>query len=266
MSALSAARAEQGRRIVIEAALAAGTCHIGSSLSIVDVLAVLYADVLPAAPGGRDHRFLLSKGHAASALYATLATAGVLDPSEVVAGYCADGGSFAGHPERGVPGVEMTGGSLGHGPAIALGIALAERAAGTGRRTFCLVGDGELNEGSVWESLALAGSLRLAGLTVVIDANGLQGLGPTAEVLDLEPLRPKLEAFGWETREVPGHDHEALAAALGDPAAGPCAVIARTTKGYGISFMEDELMWHYRSLREADRERVLAELDARAIA
>ncbi|HEY4093895.1 MAG TPA: transketolase [Baekduia sp.] len=266
MGATSAARADAARRIVLDAALAAGTCHIGSSLSIVDVLAVLYADVLPAGPGD-GHRFLLSKGHAASALYATLAVDGVLDPAAVVAGYCADGGRFAGHPERGIPGVEMTGGSLGHGPAIAIGTALAERHAGSGRRTFCLVGDGELNEGSVWEALALAGHLGLAGLTLIVDANGLQGLGRTADVLDLEPVLPKLAAFGWEPREVDGHDHGALLAALASPAADrPTAVVARTTKGFGIDFMEDELMWHYRSLKPEDRPRVDAELARRAAA
>jgi transketolase len=265
MSALSVRRADATRRLVLEAAIAAGTCHIGSSLSIVDILAVLYADVLPAGSEER-HRFLLSKGHAALALYASLAGAGVLDPAEVVAGYCSDGGLLAGHPERGVAGVEMTGGSLGHGPAIAIGCALADRQAGAARRTFCLVGDGELNEGSVWEAIALGGHLALGNLTLIVDANGLQGLGPTADVLDLDPLAAKLEAFGWQAREVPGHDHDALASALGRPAGGPCAVIARTTKGYGIDFMENELMWHYKPLREADRERVMAELDRRAAA
>jgi transketolase len=265
MSDVSVRRADAARRIVIEAALAAGTCHIGSSLSIVDALAVLYADVLPEGPDG-GHRFLLSKGHAASALYASLAQAGVLDAGEVVAGYCADGGRYAGHPERGVPGVEMTGGSLGHGPAIAIGTALADRHAGTGRRTFCLVGDGEMNEGSVWEAIALAGHLALDGLTLIVDANGLQGLGRTREVLDLDGLPAKLEAFGWHATDVPGHDHEALARALRARHGRPAAIVARTTKGHGVSFMEDELMWHYKPLREDDRARVMAELDARAAA
>ena len=255
-------RAEAVRRLVIEAAIAARTCHIGSSLSIVDVLAVLYADVLPA--GG--HRFLLSKGHAASALYATLAGAGMLDPAEVVSGYCADGGRLAGHPERGVPGVEMTGGSLGHGPAIAVGTALADRHDGVATRTFCLVGDGELNEGSVWEAIALGGHLGLASLTLIVDANGLQGLGTTAEVTNLEPLVPKLLAFGWDACEVDGHDHSELRETLGARASRPRAVIARTVKGHGVSFMENELMWHYRSLGPADRERVLSELNARVAA
>jgi transketolase len=251
---LSAERAHAARRTVVEAAVAARTAHIGSALSIVDVLAVLYTDVL------RDgDRFLLSKGHAASALYATLAAAGKLDRDEVIAGYCSDGGAFAGHPERGVAGIEMTGGSLGHGPAIGVGLALA------GCRTFCLVGDGELNEGSVWEAIALAGHHGLGNLTLIVDANGLQGLGTTAQVLDLEPLVPKLEAFGWAVTDADGHDHDALRRALSrSPDGRPHAVVARTVKGYGISFMENELMSHYKSLKPEQRDVVLAELEALA--
>ena len=150
----------------------------------------------------------------------------------------------------------MTGGSLGHGPAIAVGCALAERE----RRTFCLVGDGEMNEGSVWEALALGGHLRLGNLPLIVDANGLQGLGTTADVLDLEPLVPKLEAFGWKVRECDGHDHDALRAALRPCATQPTAVVARTAKGHGVAFMENELMWHYRSLRPQDRERAFEAL------
>jgi transketolase len=256
-------RAHAARRLVLEQALAAGTCHIGSALSIVDILAVLYTDVLRRDAGDR---FLLSKGHAAAALYAVLSESGVLDRDEVVRGYCSDGGGFGGHPERGVPGVEMTGGSLGHGPSIALGMALADRADGLDRRTFCLVGDGELNEGSVWEAIALAGHLGLSGLTLVVDANGLQGLGRVEDVLSLEPLDTRLHAFGWNVTVVPGHDHARLAAALSTPATGPTAVVARTVKGNGVSFMEDELMWHYKSLKPADRDRVLADLEERRAA
>lgn len=247
--------AHEARRLVLEAALASGSCHIGSSLSIVDVLTVLYRQVL--APGDA---FLLSKGHAASGFYAVLARAGILDADEVVAGYCRDGGAYAGHPERGVPGVEITGGSLGHGLSIALGRALAARHDGSGARVVCLLGDGELNEGSVWEALALAGHLGLPNLTAIVDANGLQGLGRVSDVLHLEPLGEKLAAFGWEVRECDGHDHSALGRALA-PASRPLALVARTVKGYGVSFMEDELMWHYRSLKPADRDRVLADLD-----
>ncbi len=263
MSERSEAVARQTRRLVVEAAIRARTCHIGSSLSIVDILAVLYADVLAREPDLPAHRFLLSKGHGASALYGTLATVGILSPEDMLLGYCSDDGELAGHPERGVPGVEMTGGSLGHGPAIAVGIALAERRIG-GRRTYCLVGDGELDEGSVWEALALAGQLGLDGLTVIVDANGLQGLGQCSEVLARHPLGPKLEAFGFAVDDVDGHDHRALAAAFALPAGErPKAVVARTIKGYGVSSMEGDVMSHYRTLRDDDRERVLAELERR---
>jgi transketolase len=259
----SQAVARETRRLVVEAAIRARTCHIGSSLSIVDILAVLYAEVLPDDSGRPAGRFLLSKGHAASALYGTLAATGVMSPEMLVAGYCSDGGSLTGHPERGVAGIEMTGGSLGHGPAIAVGIALAERRAGN-RGTYCLVGDGELGEGSVWEALALAGQLGLDRLTMIVDDNGLQGLGPTVDVLGATPLRPKLEAFGFAVSEVDGHDHAALTAAFVRETAGggrPHAVIARTIKGYGIASMEGDVMSHYRTLREEDRSTVLAGLE-----
>ena len=249
--------ARDARRLVIEAAAAASTCHIGSSFSIVDALAVLYADVLPAG----EHRFLLSKGHAASALYATLAATGAIDADDFVRGYCSDGGTYPGHPERGLPGIEMTGGSLGHGPAIAVGVALAERHAESGRRTFCLVGDGEMNEGSVWEAVALAGHLRLADLTMIIDSNGFQALGRTEEVLDLGPLAVKLDAFGWDAVDVDGPDHVALRDALLAAGDRPRAIVTHTVKGKGVCFMEDDLMWHYRPLKGDDRERALAELE-----
>jgi transketolase len=256
----SVERAFEARRLVIEAAAASKTSHIGSSMSIVDVLAVLYADVLP----DGDHHFLLSKGHAAGALYATLVTAGVLGRDEFLQGYCGDGGVFPGHPERGLPGVEMTGGSLGHGPAIAVGVALAERDEGSGRRTYCVVGDGEMNEGSVWEAIGLAGHLRRGDLTLIVDANGFQALGRTHEVLDMGSLSAKLEAFGWEAVDVDGHDHEALRGQLLASGERPRALVAHTVKGKGIDFMEDQLMWHYRSLKEGEREAALAALEAGA--
>lgn len=255
-------RADAIRRTVLETAIAARTCHIGSALSIVDVLAVLYLEVMVRRERVAD-RLLLSKGHAALALYATLAEAGVLDRGEVLHGYCRDGGHLPGHPERGIPGVEITSGSLGHGLSIAVGLALADRYDGSARRTFCLLGDGELDEGSVWEALALAAHLRLTELVAVVDANGLQGLGRTEDVVSLEPLAERLEAFGWEVAEVRGHDHGALARALSARGARPRAVVARTVKGYGVDFMENDLMWHYRTLSEDDRDRVLAALDGR---
>ena len=260
MSAATSERAERLRELILEMAIQARSAHIGSSLSIADILAVLYFDVMRR-DRPRPDRFLLSKGHAASALYAVLALAGDLDESEVVPGYCIDGGRLAGHPERWVPGVEMTAGSLGHGPAIAVGLALSDRIDGSDRRTFCLVGDGELNEGSVWEAAALAAQLELGSVTMIVDANGLQGLGSTDDIVSLEPLAARLQSFGWWVGDIPGHDHEALAAALSVRDRRPGCVIARTVKGYGVDFMENDFRWHYRSLREGDRGRVFEALE-----
>lgn len=257
--------ADAARRLVLEAALAARTCHIGSSLSLIDLLTVAYLDVLhdPAGrvDGSAGDRLLLSKGHAASGLYAVLCQAGILDPDEFVAGYCRDGGTLAGHPERGYPGVEITGGSLGHGPSIAIGLALADRHDGDPRRTVCVVGDGELNEGSVWEAVMLAAHLRLANLTMVVDANGLQGLGSVSDVIDMEPLAERFAYRGWSVREIPGHDHGAIRAALEHGTGGPVVVIARTVKAYGVDFLEGDVMSHYRSFGETERDRLMAALE-----
>lgn len=246
------------RPLVVRAASNARTCHIGSALSIVDILAVLHGDLI-----GPDDHFLLSKGHAASALYATLAAIGTLDVEEVLNGYCATGGRLHGHPKRGVPGVEMTGGSLGHGPAIAVGLALAARRRGGRSHVWCLVGDGECNEGSVWEAVALAGQLRLGGLTVIVDANGLQGLDRCDQILGREPLADRFAAFGMETLQVDGHDHAALHLALrpGDHGR-PRAVVATTVKGYGVPWFENELMSHYRPITQDELPRALAGIAA----
>jgi transketolase len=254
------AEADAARRLVLEAALASGSCHIGSSLSIVDILTVLYKRTLRSAAGDR---FLLSKGHAAAALYAVLARTGALDEHEVVGGYCRDGGSLAGHPERHIPGVEVTAGSLGHGLAVALGYALADRADGADRRTYCLVGDGELNEGSIWEAVALGGHLAPPGLCLIVDANGFQGLGRVRDVLSMEPLAGKLRAFGWAVDEVDGHDHATLERHLGGGCLRPRAIIARTVKGQGVPVLEGEFMSHYRSFRPHERDLLLAGLDLR---
>jgi transketolase len=245
------------RRLAVRAAVAHGSCHIGSSLSCAEILAVVVAGV----PAGRD-RFILSKGHAAAGLYAALAVRGDLDPDEMVGSYTADGSVFAGHVEHHVPGVEATTGSLGHGLSIGLGMALADRIDGSARRTVVLLGDGELGEGAIWEAAALAGHHGLDRLCAIVDANGLQGLGCTEEILRLEPLAARFAAFGWEARDVDGHDCEALAAALEPPEGRPLCVIARTVKARGLPSLEGTVMSHYRSFRGAAGEALLAELDA----
>jgi transketolase len=245
------------RRLAVRAAVAHGSCHIGSSLSCAEILAVLVAR----SPAGAG-RFVLSKGHAAAALYAALAVRGDLDRDEMIGGYTADGSLLAGHVEHHVPGVEATTGSLGHGLSIGLGMALADRLDGSDRRTTVLLGDGELGEGAVWEAVALAGHLGLDRLTAVVDANGLQGLGRVEEIVSLEPLAGRFAAFGWEARDVDGHDCDVLQAALTPPAGRPLCVIARTVKGRGLPSLEDTVMSHYRSFRGAAGDALLEELEA----
>lgn len=246
------------RRLAIECAAAHRTCHIGSSLSLAEILAVAYGRTLDVA---RGDRLVLSKGHAASALYAAEALHGRIDADTVIRGYCADGGQLAGHPERGMGGAVATTGSLGHGLAIAVGLALADRHDGSERRTLCVLGDGELDEGSVWEAAMLAGHLRLGSLTAVVDANGFQALGSTADVLDLEPLDWKLAAFGWDVLVVDGHDVEELDEALAEEGGRPLCVVARTVKGSGLDIFDGPFRSHYQSFPPEQREAMLASLE-----
>jgi transketolase len=227
--------------------------HIGSACSIADIVAVLYGgalDVRPAEPRhpSRD-RFLLSKGHACVAVYAALAEIGFF-PREWLESYGSDGSSLMAHISHHVPGVEFSTGSLGHGLPFGVGKALAAARSKLDWRTVVLLSDGEMAEGSNWEALMFAAHHRLDRLTAIIDYNKLQSLGTVAETLGLEPLAAKLTAFGWAVREVDGHDHDALhrclAAGLWSPGK-PQALIAHTTKGKGIPFMEGKVEWHYRS-------------------
>lgn len=267
------------RRESLRMTCRAGASHVGSCLSMAEILAALYGRVARVDPRRPDDperdRVIVSKGHAAAATYAALALAGFF-PRDWLERYCDDGQPLAGHvTAQGVPGVEVSTGSLGHGLPVGCGMALAARRARRDWRVFVVMSDGECDEGSVWEAALFAGHHRLANLAVVVDANGWQGLGRTAEVLDLEPLPEKWNAFGWRTVELDGHDVRALVEALEsvrrpdpdtDPDATadprPLAVIARTVKGRGVSFMEDSNLWHYRSPGEDDLRRALAELDA----
>jgi transketolase len=242
--------------------------HIGSCLSMADMLAVLYGAVLrvdPARPDwpGRD-RLVVSKGHAAAIVYAALAERGFL-PIEELATYSADGGRLAGHVTMTVPGVELSTGSLGHGLPVAAGMALAAQRAGESWRSFCILSDGELDEGSNWEAVQFAQHFRLEGLTALIDYNKIQSFGSVAEVSELHPLADKFRAFNWGVIELDGHDHAALLAALSGPPplpGRPTAIVAHTVKGKGVSFMEGRLLWHYRNPDAAQLEAALAELGA----
>jgi transketolase len=247
------------RRVVLEQAHRAGVGHIGSALSIVELL-VAVSRVLRGEPDDPDRdRFVLSKGHAALALYATLHLTGRLS-REQLEGYCGDATLLGTHPESELPGVDFSSGSLGHGLSIAAGAALAARMQGSGRRAFVLVSDAECNEGSLWEAVMFAAHHRLGNLTAIVDANAQQALGYTREVLDLEPLADRFEAFGWEAVEVDGHDVDALATELERTSGRPRVVVARTTFGKGVSYMEGLVNWHYWPMSDADYERALAEV------
>lgn len=254
-------RARELRARIIETSCRSGTPHLGSCLSCVDILVALYFHILrhdpadPTAPG-RD-RFILSKGHAVPALFQVLAEAGFF-PSALLADYGRIGSPFGEHPPAPgkIPGIEAATGSLGHGLPIGVGMALAARLSGRQSRVFVLLGDGECNEGSVWEAALLAAGQALGNLTVVVDYNKWQGTGRSNEILALAPLAEKWRAFGWAASEVDGHDLGAVCAALarsedadGTP---PRAIIAHTVKGKGVSFMEDDNNWHYRIPTEAE--------------
>lgn len=241
--------------------------HIGSGLSVADILSVLYCSVLrirPEEPGWPERdRFLLSKGHAAAMLYAALAERGFF-PRDWLDRYCDFGNPLAGHVTHcKVPGVEVSSGSLGHGLGLACGMALAGKADKSAWRVFVVLSDGECDEGSIWEAALFAPFHRLGNLTAIIDYNKIQSFGSVAEVLELEPFAEKWRAFGWEVTELDGHDHAALTAALqvGRSVEGkPHLVLAHTIKGKGVSFMEGQLAWHYRSPSPEQLEQALQEL------
>ena len=247
-------RSKYLRRLVVSALDGGRRGHLGSSLSMVEVLRVLFDDVMQYRPSepdweGRD-RFILSKGHGCLTLYALLADKGYF-PTEELQSFCHRDSRLGGHPERGkVPGVEATTGALGHGFPLAVGVATALRIKGSSSRVFVMVGDGEMNEGSNWEAAMSAGKHRLSNLTLLVDYNKLQSYGPTSVVMDLEPLADKLTSFGMAVREVDGHDVAALRSALGslpvDPSR-PSAVICHTVKGRGVPFAEGNPEWHHKS-------------------
>lgn len=247
---------ELARQIRIEAirmVARANASHIGGALSMADVLAVLYHDLLRVRadePGWPERdRFLLSKGHSCTALYAVLALRGFF-PVEELEQYGRDGSRLMAHISHKVPGVEFSTGSLGHGLPFGCGKALAARRGGAGWRTFVMLSDGELDEGSNWEAILFAPQHQLDNLVVIVDYNKIQSLGSVSEVLELEPLAAKFRAFRWAVREVDGHDHHAIRDALTatpwEPGR-PSVLIAHTIKGKGVDFMEGNLQWHYSS-------------------
>ena len=242
--------------------------HIGGDFSVADILTTLFFGVLrldPADPTWLDRdRFILSKGHCSAALYAVLAEAGFIAKSDLPT-FMAPLSALNGHPNRRkVPGVEANTGPLGHGLPIGVGCAIAARIAGKDWRTFVVLGDGELQEGSNWEAAMAAAHHGLANLTAIVDRNRLQQGARTEDTSRLEPLSDKWRAFGWEVLDVDGHDHAALLDAFTAPPRGqPRCVIARTIKGKGASFMEDRVEWHHKVPSSEQVEAILAELATR---
>lgn len=238
----------------------AGVGHIGSALSIVDILVALFDHVIHAEVGNPDRdRFILSKGHAALALYCVLHEQGILSREQLDT-YCQDNTILGVHPKPVIPGVDFATGSLGQGLGMAVGAALAARIQRSKRRVYCLMSDAELNEGSVWEALLFAKQHKLNHLTVILDDNGQQALGKTQDVLHIQDLPSTLNSLGWVVNTVDGHDIDALTEALKLEVEGPHFIIAKTALGKGVSFMEKTIEWHYKSMSDEQYERALKDI------
>ena len=240
------------RRHGVEMTHLSGGSHIASILSVADIIAVLYSDVLrfdPKAPKMPERdRFILSKGHAGAAIYAALAESGFFDPEQLKTHY-QNGSILSGHvSHKGVPGVEFSTGSLGHGLPVAAGMAQAAKMDSREHRVYVVLGDGECDEGSVWEAALFANHFELNNLVAIVDHNKMQSLDFCENTLKLSPFAEKWRSFGWNALQVDGHDHNALRTAFGEAKRSkkPTVIIADTVKGKGISFMEYDILWHYR--------------------
>ena len=246
----------------------ANASSIASSLSAADIVAAIYNKALRCDPERPDwserDRFIMSKGHACTALYAVLAECGFF-PLEWLEGYYQDGSPLSGHvTHQNIPGIEVSTGSLGHGLGVGAGMALAAKRDGNPARVLCLLGDGECDEGSVWEAALFAPQHRLDNLVAIVDYNKFQAMGRVKDVLDLDPLAGKWRTFGWATRELDGHDIPALEGAMREvpyETGRPTCIVAHTVKGKGVAFMENDLQWHYRAPLGDDMVRALAELE-----
>ena len=244
--------------------------HVGSMLSMADIIAVLYEKILRVDPKNPDmperDRFILSKGHAAAGVYSALAQKGFI-PEEWLERYYCDDGKLMGHISHKVPGVEFSTGSLGHGLPVATGMAIAARYAKSDRRIFVMSSDGDMNEGSTWEAILFAAQEHLSNLTLIIDYNQVQALGHSEDVIDLRDLKVKLEAFGWAVREIDGHNYEEIESALSSvPFDGnkPSAVIANTIKCKGIPALEDTVKSHYKFIPDEEIEAVIKHIEEEA--
>lgn len=249
------------RRCIIRTAHGSQVPHVGSSLSCVDILSVLYFDHLQLDIWASRDIFIMSKAHAAMALYSTLAVKGLIDEC-VLSGYCKNEGTLPAHLDRfsNAP-IEASAGSLGHGFNIGIGMAFGFKKKNENRQVYVLIGDGESQEGSIWEGALFAGKLGLDNFTAVMDYNNLQGYGRARDLCNIEPVRDKWEAFGWHAQDIDGHDHDALRKALSADSEGkPKFIAARTVKGKGVSFMEDQLIWHYYLVTDDHKREAMKEL------
>ena len=248
---------------IIAMTSAAKASHVASALSVVDILSVLYAGTANISPANMNEPdrdiVILSKGHSASALYSVLALQQFF-PKEWLAKYCDNNAPLGGHvTSKGVPGVELSTGSLGHGLPYGLGIAMSRKKSGAKGRVFVVLSDGECDEGTTWEAAMIANHHELDNLVVIIDRNKIQSLTFTEDTLKLEPFADKWSAFGWQVHTVPGHDYELLAKAISSHD-GPTCIIADTTKGKGVDFMENSVLWHYRPPNADDMEKAYEQL------
>ena len=256
------------RRKIVEMMNRAGRGHLASALSLVEILRVLYDDVLrfdaKRPTWAERDRFILSKGHGCMALYVVLAEKGFFPEAELW-NFCKFDSMLGGHPEPKVPGVEISTGSLGHGLPIGVGMAVAAKRSGAAHRVFVVLGDGECNEGTVWESAMGAAKHRLDNLVVMVDYNKQQSYGTTFEVMDLEPFADKWRAFGFSVAECDGHDVAEISRALASAGAAggkPTAIICHTVKGRGIGFAENNLKWHHKSgIKENEMQQLLQALE-----
>jgi len=252
------------RRIILTESKRADVGHIASALSITDIITVLFKKILnlPGTQNMERDRFILSKGHAALALYAALFLKGIIARKELST-YCNDGSLLGVHPENQLKGIDFSSGSLGHGLSIGVGVALGARMKGLKNRTFVLVSDAECNEGSLWEAVMFAAHHKLSNLVTIVDYNKQQAFGKTKDVIDLDPLGEKWSAFGWNVCEVDGHNESELEKAfmnLETKQKKPNVVIANTIAGKGVSFMEGQVKWHYLPMNDEEFARALKEV------
>ena len=259
--------AKEIRRLALIMAHHAKSSHSGGALSMADILAVLYGGKLRITPEtvndpDRD-RFLLSKGHCCASLYAALAVHGFLDKEELCSNYGQDGTVYFSHVSHKLNGVEMSSGSLGHGLPVACGIALSGKVQHQDYDTYVLTGDGELDEGSCWEAILFAAQQQLGHLCLIVDYNKIQSLGDVKDICDLSPLADKFRAFRWNVLEIDGHNLDDISHAIDTFKQGsnqPTVIIAHTIKGKGVSYMEGQLLWHYRNPNDEQLKQALEEL------